>query len=149
MHGAVRERLVAVGVPILARQSGHVQRAAGQLGEVRDGARGVVVIEILQDVVADQEAARRFRRVVGHRPFDPAVAPAQIVARLQSRVARLRQRLGEGLAQQPYPAAGVENAPDRHAGMLQNGGDQPGPPAHFRGGGDARRRIEVVLAEVG
>ena len=57
MHGTIGARPVAVGAPILAGQRGYVDGGGGKFGEIRDGARGIAIVKLLQDVVADHEIA--------------------------------------------------------------------------------------------
>src|SRR3984885_8290707 len=98
MDGAIGEPAVAVVVPILVRQSGEIERAAREPAEIGNRPAGGAIVQILQDVVADDQIAGGARRVVDHGPPGPTVARAQVLARVEPRVADSRPNLREGLA---------------------------------------------------
>src|ERR1700722_9486165 len=96
MDGAIGEPAVAVVVPILVRQSGEIERAAREPAEIGNRPAGGAIVQILQDVVADDQIAGGARRVVDHGPPGPTVARAQVLARVEPRVADSRPNLREG-----------------------------------------------------
>ena len=108
----------------------------------------MAVVEILQYIVANDQVAGMARGIVRHRALGPPKTRAQILARLETRVARSRQYLRKRFAQQSHAATGVENGAHRHAGLGEYGGDQPRARTHFAGGDNARSRIDVELAEI-
>src|ERR1700737_199076 len=99
MHGTSGARLVAVRAPILASQRGYIEGGAGQFGEIRDGTRGIAIVKVLQDVVADHEIAGGARCEIHHRALGPLVSVTKIVACLETLITGSRQGRGESLAQ--------------------------------------------------
>src|SRR5580658_1377210 len=66
MDGAIGEPAIAVVAPILARQSGKIEHAARETAEIGNRAPGGAIVQILQDVVADDEIAGSARCVIDH-----------------------------------------------------------------------------------
>jgi len=101
MHGSIGPAAVAIFAPILRGQRRHVQRRSRQLDEVGDGAPGLRVGQVLQDVVANHQIEGFSRREIADRPPHPTEAFAEVRARFETAIARPRIKVRERLAQQP------------------------------------------------
>ena len=104
----------------------------------------VAVVEVLQHVVAEDEVEGLLRRVVRDALLQPAVAPAEVGAGLESDVARARKELAHRGPQVAEPAAGVEHALDREAEVVRVGADEAAEAQRVRARGDAGARVDVV-----
>src|SRR5579885_1290789 len=100
MHVGIGSRGVAVPLPIAPGKGAEVQHSAAEPPEVAQGTRGRRGVEILQHVVADHEIEGRGAAVILDPAVLPAVAAAEIRARLQTDVLRLGQEALERRAQQ-------------------------------------------------
>src|SRR5580765_6676374 len=84
VHGSISAGLIAIFPPILASQRGDVHRGAAQSGEICNGSCRVAIVQVLQDVVADDQIGGGSRLEVDHRPLGPAVSGTEVVAGFQS-----------------------------------------------------------------
>src|SRR5277367_1041281 len=95
MHGPIRAAAVAILAPILPGQRRHINCRPAQAAQVHDGARGLRIRQVLQHVITNHQVIWRARSKVDDRAQGPAESAAQVLARLEPRVACPRQELLE------------------------------------------------------
>ena len=107
----VGPRAVRVPPPVLRRQDTEVKRAAAKAAEVRDRSGGAAVVEVLEHVVTEDEVEGPLLRVVDDAAALPAVAAAEVLARLETDVARAREPLSARRWPRPQPASSTRRTP--------------------------------------
>src|SRR5204863_6953798 len=86
------------------------------------------------------------RRVVDDAAGLPAVAAAEVLARLETDVARAREPLAHRRAHVAEAAAGVEHAPNAEAEVVDVSAGEAAELQRLRARGDAGARVAVVAA---
>src|SRR3984885_4945238 len=101
MDGAIGEPAIAVVAPILARQSGKIEHAAREPAEIDNRPPGGAIVQILQDVVADDETVGGGRSLTAPGPKGPAEPRAKVLARTGPRVPAPRQTFRKRFGRSP------------------------------------------------
>ncbi len=141
--------LVAVQLPVLARQRAKVQYALAQASEVPQAGSRRARRQVLKDVVANNEVEGPGRLESGRRPLDPAVLVAEVLADFETGVPGLGKVPQQLVAHQAQPAPHVENRTHLQLAVVGERRDQVGSPDHLLAGHNPSFRVEVEATEEG
>src|SRR5262249_42890047 len=131
VHVAIGPALVAVELPIHARECREIKNSATKAAQVGKRTRRRGRVEILHHVVTDDDVKRGRRLIAFDTGPLPSVALAEVFAGFDTSVGGSWQEAAQRRLHEASSASGIENSSDGQTGVQGIRGYQPCPGLHL------------------